>query len=235
MTISVIIPCYNEEENIKKKFVAEVLPNIEKLKEGVQLVLVDDGSKDDTLAALVEFAKNHKNTKIIKVNKNRGLGYAVRQGIKAANGELTITLDADLTYHPKEIPKLLEEFAKGKADCVIGSHFMKGGKTTDVPAWRIFLSKAVNLIYLFLFRKRIYAISSIFRLYKTADIQRLQLESEGFDINVEILAKLLQQKKRITEVPVTLSTREFGESKLNTKREVLNHLRLMYKIVRWQR
>ncbi len=232
--LSVIIPCYNESENIKT-YTVNLFPCLDELQVDYEIVFVNDGSTDETLQELKKIKKTRMNkTHIVSYDKNKGLGGALREGITAAKGELTVTLDADLTFHPKQIKNLLNCFNKCGHDCIIGSHFLEGGTLENIPVYRIMLSKSINTIYSILLTKKIKSISSIFRLYKTRDLQQLSLSSTGFDINAEILCKLLRNKKHIIEIPATLTTRKYGTSKLKTSREVINHTKLIIKILLWQ-
>jgi dolichol-phosphate mannosyltransferase len=231
--ISILIPMYNEEENLPR-IKTELFPLMDKLGHKYEIVIVDDGSKDSTLAKAKDLAKQYPHVKMVENGRNLGLGMAVRNGLKAAEGELLITLDSDFTFHPDEIPKLLGRFEKGNVDCVIGSHFSKHGKTENIPFYRIFLSKSINLIYSLLMKGNFSSVTSIFRLYKTEQVKKLDLTCTSFDINAEILFKLIKDKRKIAEVPVKLTTRQFGESKLNNVKEIKNHINLILKMLKWK-
>ncbi len=231
--LTVSIACYNEAENIQR-FEKELLPVLKSLRMPFEVLLIDDGSKDNTLEVAEKLAKKHKEFRVIKHPRNLGLGAGIKTGIREAKGNLLILLDADLTFHPNQIPLLFERFNKGDVDCVIGSHFQEGGKLEKVPLYRIILSKGVNICYNILLGKRIKAISSIFRLYKTGQLKEMKLESNGFDLNAEILVKLIRNQKKVAEVPVTLTTRIYGVSKLNNFKEAKNHIKLLTKILWWK-
>lgn len=230
--ISIIIPCYNEEENLRT-YKKELFPHLDKLKTKYEIILVNDGSKDNTLKEIEKLKKENKNIKIVSYQPNGGLGYAVKQGIKAAEGDLTVTLDSDLTFHPTLILDLLKRYKKGDIDCVIGSPTL-AGYDKSVPFYRIFLSKGANMLYWIILGKKITAVSPIFRLYKTEKIKNLDLESNKFEINSEILFKLLKNKCKVAEIPATLTVRKHGVSKLNNRKEIINHLKLMGKMLIWK-
>jgi len=230
--ITYLVPVFNEEENLLR-IAPELLPVIKKIGK-FEILIVDDGSIDKSREIEDELSKKHKEIVVVKHKKNRGLGAAVRTGINHANGDLLIALDADFTFHPNEIPKLIEAHEKTNADCVIGSHFLKGGNFEKVLTHRVFLSKAVNKVYQILMGKKIASISSIFRLYRTDCLKKMPIVSTGFDINAEILFKLIKAKRKIIEVPATLTTRIHGESKINTAREIKNHIKLILKILYWR-
>ncbi len=230
--LSIVIPCYNEEENLGT-YNKELFPHLDDLKVKYEVILVNDGSKDNTLKEMQKIKKKRKNIQIVSYQPNGGLGYAIKKGIKSANGDLTITLDSDLTFHPNLIPRLLKAYKENKVDCVIGSPNLDK-YDESIPFYRILLSKSVNIMYWILLGKKITAVSPIFRVYNTEKLQKLDLVSNKFEINAEILFKLLKMKCKVIEVPAKLTIRKFGVSKLNSKKEIINHLKLMSKMIFWK-
>ncbi len=231
--ISIIIPAYNEQENIPR-IEEELIPVMDNLGCDYELVIVNDGSHDGTEEEIFKLKSKFDNINLVRHNRNKGLGCAVRTGIEHIQGELVITIDADFTFHPRDIPRLLEKYGGTKADCVIGSHLHPDGNVDGVITYRLWLSRVVNRIYALLMGGRISSYSSIFRLYKAGELKKLDLKSTGFNINAEILFKLLQNGGRVVEVPVALTTRKYGTSKLRTGREIKNHLILLSKILLWK-
>ncbi len=232
--LNIIIPAYNEEKNMEL-VEALLVPELKKIKLHWGIIFIDDGSTDKTLERMNVYKKKYKEkVQIISHSENSGLGISLRDGITAARGDIIIPLDADFTFHPRDIHKLLERFSQGDVDVVIGSHFSKEGKTEDIPFYRLYLSKAVNLLYQLLLQQRIASISSIFRLYNAEDVKSLPLTAKGFDINAEILFFLLKKKKKVVEVPVTLTKRRYGLSKLTMRKEIWNHGKLLAKIGFWR-
>ncbi len=231
--ITYVIPAFNEEENIKR-LGTELIPALNSSGEKYEIIIVNDGSSDNTEREGKKLAERFKFVRIISHQKNSGMGAAVRTGINNALGDILITLDSDLTYGPSEILKVLNEYKKTNADCVIGSHFMEGGSVDEVKDVRKFLSQAINHVYRILFGGNVKTISSILRLYKTEQLRELNLTSTGFTINAEILFKLLQKKRKVVETPVTLTARKFGASKLNFWKESKNHMILLTRVVIWK-
>jgi len=231
-SLSIIIPCYNEEGNIHI-YEEELFGELNKLNIRYTVIFVDDGSTDNTRKELLKLQKKYKNIVIHSFIKNKGMGMAIREGIKLAENDLSITLDADLTFHPDKIKELLSRFFVGDVDCIIGSTALAGyGK--GVPFYRKFLSISLNLIYSILLGKRLTSVSPIFRVYNTQDLKDLNLTCKGFDINAEILVNLLKNEKKVVEIPTILTVRRFGESKINNIKEIKNHIKLFFKIMRWK-
>jgi len=231
--ISIVIPAFNEEQNIPR-IRTELIPVMERIKVAYEILIVDDGSRDRTVQKVNELMKKSKRIRLLKHGINKGLGHAVRTGIVNAKGDAIVMLDADFTFHPREIPKLYDEYVKTGYDCIIGSHFGEGGKTEDIPIHRLILSRIVNLLYSLLLGQKISSISSIFRVYKASAVKKLKLESGGFDINAEILARMLQNKALVAEVPVTLTSRKFGTSKIKITKEMKSNFKLLWKILFWK-
>lgn len=232
--LTVVVPCFNEGDNIPR-MESELLPVLKSLNTDFEVLFVDDGSSDRTLEEIKNLQAKHDNLRVVSHGVNKGLGHAVRTGIKHASegaNNLLVTIDADLTFSPSFIPVLFKRFRQGDVDCVIGSPFL--GSTEEVQWYRKFLSVGVNALYQVLLWKRITSVSPIFRLYKTSQLKELELNCERFDINAEILFRLLQKRCKVVEVPANLTVRKFGVSKLDNKKEIRNHIHLLSKILKWR-
>ncbi len=230
--LSVIIPAYNEEDNISR-ISSELVPVLKRLGR-YEIIIVDDGSTDSTTDRAEEMQKKHNEVVIARHGANKGLGAAIITGINAARGDTTIMLDSDFTFHPKDIPRLLDAYKKYGADCVIGSPYAAGGRLEDVPFFRAALSKGVNMLYSLVIGRRVKSFSTIFRVYKTEHLKKMRLHSRGFSICAEILFRLMQKNRKIIEVPATLGTRIHGKSKINIKKEMKNNLLFLTKALFWK-
>jgi glycosyltransferase involved in cell wall biosynthesis len=231
--ISVIIPAYNEEGNIPR-IDSELVPVLESLKEPYEILVINDGSKDKTREEILNL--KNKKSRLIEHPENMGLGQAVRTGINNSKGNIIVTYEADFTWAPHYVKELMETQEKTGADCVIGSHFHKYGKLEGHGKLkpRILMSKAVNLMYQILLGKRIFSTSSLFRVYRAEPLKKLSLTSSGFSINAEILTKMVMRKNKIVEVPVVLTKRKFGESKINVPKAIKGHLEILSKTLYWK-
>ena len=171
--------------------------------------------------------------RLIKHDRNRGLGAAIRTGISAGRGELVVTLDTDLTFSPTLIPALLERFDKGDVDVVSGSPRL-AGYANEIPSYRIFVGRMSTVIYTAILGTHVTSVSPILRLYRRQDLLDLDLRAVGFDINAEILFGLVRNKKRVAEIPAPLTQRIHGTSNLNYGREMRRHLRLVLRMLKWK-
>lgn len=230
MKLSIILPCYNEEENIAR-IPPELVPELRALNCEYEIIIVDDGSTDRTYEAAKNL--NIPEIKIARHAKNLGVGRAFKTGIENIDSDICAILDSDFTFHPKYIKPALERLGKGDVDFVGGSPKL-AEYSKNIAPWRILVTKTSNLVYGFLFGHKVTCASGFFRVYKSKDLKELKLDTSGFDISVEILFKLLAKGKRYAEIPAPLTVRQFGESKLDYKKEILKHAKLLLKIINWR-
>lgn len=220
--ISFIFPAFNEAENLKR-IPQEVIPVFDALGMPYEIVVIDDGSRDET-AAVAESLGGP--VRLVRHEKNAGLGSAVRTGIRESKGDLVVTMDSDLTFAPELVKDLLARFQQGDVDVVSGSPKLAGyGK--DIPSYRIFISHIATLIYKVVVGANVTAVSPIFRLYQRAHLMELPIKATGFDINAEILFHLVRRGRRVAEIPAPLTVRIHGESNLDYRKEMKRHLRLI--------
>jgi glycosyltransferase involved in cell wall biosynthesis len=228
--LSVVVPCFNEGGNLSR-YRKELFGELEKSGLTCEYIFVDDGSSDNTYEGLKQLQIENKNVVVVRHAENKGLGAALRTGFVHSQGDAILTIDADLTFHPQEFPKLLEAYHEG-VDCVLGSPLK--GKMIGVSFHRKLTSHVANLLYQIVLKRPFTSASSIFRLYRSSTLRTLDLTLNSFDINAEILFKLIKKDSRIKEVPANLGIRMHGESKLSTSREIFNHLILLSRIALWQ-
>jgi dolichol-phosphate mannosyltransferase len=225
--ISFIFPAFNEAENLAR-FPAEVFPVFDALGESYEIVVVDDGSSDATADVARGLGDR---VRLVSHDQNRGLGAAVRTGIREARGELVITMDTDLTFAPSLVPKLLERFRRGDVDVVSGSPKL-AGYDEKIPFYRVLVSYVASLVYAVVMGKWMRDVSPIFRLYRREQLITLPLRTNRFEINAEILFYLIRDGRRIVEIPAPLTQRIHGESNLDYKKEIVRHLRLVGRMIR---
>lgn len=194
-------------------------------------MIVDDGSTDDTAAAAAKLLITRKDTSVISLSPNRGMGGALRAGFAAAKGEWIAALDADLTFPPAYIKDLYAAALVGKADLASGSPYLRPGDMAGVPWVRSLPGILINALYRSLFGHTLTAYTPVFRLYRTSFIKSLTIASNGFEINAEIAARAMLAKRPVVEVPAPLLTRTAGVSKLQRGRELRRHLALISRLL----
>jgi len=226
-SLSIIIPCYNEEENI-----AECIKRTPKMPFETEIIIVDDGSKDKT-AEIARKTKNPnvKKIRVISYSPNRGKGYAFRRGLKNAEGNVVIILDADMSSPPEEIPLVVNPIFKGEADFVNGSRLvypMENGamKWLHIPGNMIF-ALLLSLI------TGTYLTDSLcgFKAFKKDMLSADQLKENSW-MDFELLIKAKRNKMRIMEVPIHYKARKAGDSKMRTFKHGYNMLMMLIKALR---
>jgi len=222
--LSVVIPMYNEEENAPEtlRLAAEALDRA-----GVdyELVPVDDGSADGTWSALQQAARANARVRPAGYRVNFGRGRALKTGFAQARGRIVCAIDADLSYSPDHILRMLETLRKRQeVDIVLASAYMPGGRTEGVPFWRLLLSRYGNHLLSAAMPGKIHTITCVVRAYRREVLERLDIESDGKEIHLEILAKALSLGYRITEIPAVLRARRKGKSKAKVKSTIASHL-----------
>lgn len=207
--ISIVVPAFNEADSIEKN-----LAEIEAYMAGYagngtwELVAVNDGSKDGTLSILNRLAHEKPWLKVVDLVFNYGRGKALRAGFECASGDRIVTLDADLSYAPYHIERMLGKLEEENADIVVGSAYGKDGTVQNVPRKRLWLSRVGNLILSYMFSGGITVLTCVARAYKSEFIKQLDLHSDDKEIHLEILAKSKILRAKIAEVPADLCWRE---------------------------
>lgn len=205
MLVSVIIPAYNEEKTIR-----QVLDNVQALPIEKQLIVVNDGSTDETYTILEEI-KSECEITVVHHEQNRGKGYAIRSGIPFVKGSSVVIQDADMELCPKDILHLVELLENENVEVVYGSRFLSGrgnAKLHNYIANRI-LATYTNILY----GCRITDESTGYKAFSSKLITALNLTCEGFEFCPEVTAKILRGGYTIYEVPVSYFPRTKKEGK----------------------
>ena len=210
MKKSIIIPCYNEINNIAK-VIDKVLSKIE---EGDNIIIVDDGSSDGTAQYLANL-KNEK-IKIILNSQNFGKGFALRTAFKNQENlkDLILIQDADLEYNPDDYEKLLLPFYETNADIVYGSRFLGGSKYQRIHFfWHYLANKILTFITNIFTNLNMTDMETGYKVFKKSVLVNLNLKENSFGIEPEITIKLAKKKLKFYEVPVSYAGRSYEEGK----------------------
>jgi dolichol-phosphate hexosyltransferase len=206
--LSILMPVYNEaatvETAIRRVFDVD-LPI-----DGVELVVVDDGSSDETGSILSE-TEWPAELKLMSHESNQGKGAAIRTAAANASGEYSVILDADLEYDPADIGRLLEPMLAGRAEVVFGTREFESH--TSYGAWYVLGNKTVTLAANLLYNSWISDLMTCLKAMRTERLRSLRLREKGFAIEPEITARLLRSGVRIHEVPITYTARTRVEGK----------------------
>jgi glycosyltransferase involved in cell wall biosynthesis len=200
--VSVVVPAYNEAENLVANLTA-VCTYLRTLEARYrwELLVVNDGSSDDTGRLAEEFARTCDDVHVIHHVTNFGLGQALRSGFSHTSGDYVVTLDMDLSYAPEHIGPLLEKLSRGRAKVVVASPYMKGGRVSNVPWLRLMLSTAANRFLSMATHKSISTVTGMVRAYDGPFLRSLSLRSIAMDINPEVIYKAMLLNATVDEVP----------------------------------
>ena len=229
MDLSIIVPCFNEVDNISK-LKNELLPVLRDLTLGgkVEVIFVDDGSTDGTLEALrTEFASLQDvqiNYEFRRHETNQGLGAALKTGFSKFAGDIVLTTDSDGTYKFETIPDMLNHLKDG-IDMVTASPYHPQGGVVGVPQYRLILSQGASFLYRVLVDWKIHTYTCLFRVYRRKMVDEIQFQSNGFLAGTELMVLGMLKGYKVTEFPAVLHRRVFGTSKAKLASTVLAHLR----------
>ncbi len=222
--VSVVVPMHNESENIPDT-VEQIAAELQQHGHAFEIVAVDDGSTDDTAQKLNAMAKRQRYLRVISYQPNQGRGFAIREGIRAARGTIICTTDADLSYSADHLTRMIALLQKyTKLDCVVGSPYTKGGSTENVPALRLWISRAGNKVINYAIGGKVKTSTGVLRAYRSECIKSLELFSSGKELHLEIITKLLASGYSVMEMPATLRSRKKGKSKFRFRAIASSHL-----------
>jgi dolichol-phosphate mannosyltransferase len=228
-TVAVMLPTYQEAQNIEK-----LIREIQDLNLNLSLAVIDDSSPDGTAEVVRRLQKEYDNIILFVRPAKLGLGTAITAGFRLLLSlenppDYIIVMDSDYSHNPQDIPKLVNA-AKHGSDLVIGSRYMRGGKTVGWPIARQLISHVANLIATMMVGIRIQDYTSGFRCYSIDYVRKVisNLHSQTYEIQIETVKQAWVRKFRVGEVPIVFSNRKRGKSKL-TKEEFKSFLAYVVK------
>ena len=208
MKISIIIPAYNEEKGIK-----EVINRCKKIcSSGDEIIVVSDGSSDNT----AKFAKKTGKARVISYKNNKGKAGALQIGFNAAKNDILVTIDADCTYPPEDIPKLVNLL--NNADLVVGTRF-KRQWPRDMPKHRIIANKLGALVTSVILARKVTDVTTGMRAFRKKILKGLNIRAKGLDFEAEFTAKVITRGYKYAEVKIVAEERE-GSSSLRFFRDI---------------
>jgi glycosyltransferase involved in cell wall biosynthesis len=209
--LSVVMPVYNERSTIE-----EIIGRVLAVPLRIELIVVDDGSKDGTRDILAALQQRHGFTLVLQ-DRNQGKGAALRRGFEEVSGDVVVIQDADLEYSPEEYPHLIDLICQGRADVVFGSRFL--------GRHRVFLfthylgNRVLTAITNVLYNTMLTDMETCYKVMRTEVLRSMTLKSDGFGIEPELTAKIFKRGYRVYEVPITYDGRGYEEGKKITWRD----------------
>lgn len=221
MKLSIVVPTYNEASTIAQ--VLDAVCGVDLSGLGVEfekeIIVVDDGSTDETRAILAEYG-GLPHVRILLHDRNRGKGAALRTGFEAVTGDVVIIQDADFEYDPQEYPRLLEPIVKGRADVVYGSRLSGGRPQRVYLFWHLVGNRFLTLLTNILYNSTLTDMETGYKVFRREVVQGFRLRENDFRIEPEMTAQVLRNGHlRVYEMPIAYYGRTYEEGKKITWRD----------------
>lgn len=242
MKCTIVLPCYNEEENVKS--LISTIDRTLRQRLSYEIIAVNDGSNDDTGELLRKLSRKYP-IYVLENPTNKGIARTLQMGLseavqRSSDEDLIITMDSDNTHDPQYILDMAK--ASKKADIVIGSRYVKNGIQLNVPFHRIILSKAVNFLARIMVKLPVRDATSGYKCFKAAALKRLSrfskhgfIESKGFEVSLEVLAKTYWCNSIVEEVPITLNySKKKSRSTIKLLPTIKSYFTLLGKMKSWR-
>ncbi len=212
-TLSVVVPCFNEGPTIEailaRVFAADTL-GLE-----IEIVVVDDGSQDGSSDRVETMARSETRLRLVKHERNRGKGAAIRSGIEMATGDVVLIQDADLEYDPSEYRRLLQPIVDGRADVVYGSRFRSSEAARVLYFWHSIANRTLTLLSNMCSNLNLTDMETGYKVFRREILGRIRLREERFGFEPEVTAKIarLRPLPSIYEIGIGYRGRTYAEGK----------------------
>jgi glycosyltransferase involved in cell wall biosynthesis len=210
--LTLVVPVYDEEATV-----VAVVRRLQELPFTRQIVVVDDGSRDGTAARLREL-DGDRDVEVVRHERNRGKGAALRSGFARARGEIVAVQDADLEYDPVDLPALMQPILDGHADVVYGSRLSGGRPQRVFLFWHLVGNRVLTLLTNVLFNTTLSDMETGYKVMRREVLEGMRLRSDDFTVEPELTAKILKGGWRVYELPIAYYGRSYDEGKKITWR-----------------
>jgi glycosyltransferase involved in cell wall biosynthesis len=214
MKLSVVMPVYNEQATLREVILKVLgVPASTGLEAEIELICVDDGSRDASRQILAELAAAHPQLRVLLQPKNMGKGAALRRGIQESTGDYILIQDADLEYDPCDYPALLHPLLEGKADVVYGSRFLGSAPHRVLYFWHYVANRTLTLISNALTNMNLTDMETCYKVFRREILQSIPIEEDRFGFEPEITVKIAKRRLRVYEVGISYWGRTYEEGK----------------------
>jgi glycosyltransferase involved in cell wall biosynthesis len=221
MTLSIVMPVYNEVATLREIVARVVAVDVDK-----ELVIVDDGSSDGCRELLADLERQglerwlpdpgvrrgRNEVRVILQPRNMGKGAAIRTGFTAATGDIVVIQDADLEYDPQDLPRVIQPIVDGIADVTFGSRFI-GSPRRALYFWHMVVNRGLTLLSNMLNDLNVTDMETCYKAFRADVVKRLVIEEDRFGLEPELTAKVAKLRLRVYEVPVSYRGRTYEEGK----------------------
>ena len=208
MKLSVVMPVYNEQATLR-----EVISRVLAVPLDIELICVDDGSRDGSREILSELQSAHPQIRVQFQPHNMGKGAALRRGIQESTGDFILIQDADLEYDPSDYPALLHPLLEGKADVVYGSRFLGAAPHRVLSFWHYVANRILTLLSNALTNINLSDMETCYKVFRREILQSIPIEEDRFGFEPEITVKIAKRRLRVYEVGISYWGRTYEEGK----------------------
>lgn len=215
MSLSIIIPAYNESKQIN--FTVKKLNSLKKKIKNFEMIFIDDLSDDNTFIILNKLQIKYKNLKVFR-NKKKGLGSAIELGVQKSKKEFVCIFMCDLSDDTNDLVNYYNLINDAKVDAIFGTRFSKNSKIKNYPIIKFILNRIFNNLIKFIFLSRYNDFTNAFKIYKKKTLLKLlPIVSEGFNVFLELPLKIVTRKYSFKIISINWSGRKHGKSKFKIK------------------
>jgi glycosyltransferase involved in cell wall biosynthesis len=228
MLLSILIPCYNEEKTL-----AHCLEHVLRIADNnlqLQVVIVNDCSKDNSLAVAQELARQYPSVMVVSHERNRGKGAAVRTAFANATGDVVAIQDADLEYDPQDLKRMLEPILDGRADVVFGSRFLAGTTHRVLYFWHSVANKILTLLSNMFTDLNLTDMECCYKVFTREVAKKIVIHEDRFGVEPELVAQVAQMRVRVFEMGISYDGRTYEEGK---KIGLKDAFRALYCVIRY--
>lgn len=222
--VTFLVPAFNEASTI-----VEVLERVAGLGLDHEIVVVDDGSTDETAALVLEASSRIAGVSLLS-KPNGGKGSALRMGVGAVTGDVVVIQDADLEYDPADVPALIEPILSGRADVVYGSRLTGGRPQRAYMFWHLVGNRFLSLVTGVLYNTTLTDMETGYKAFSAGALRQLRLTEDGFGVEPEITGQVCRRKLRVYELPIAYYGRTYAEGKKITWRDGVRALWVLVRV-----